>query len=222
MFADTTICPRCSDENALFNGVTFECPDCGHTWESPLRTQSEEADGGSMERVYRRQDISRVGNTVDEGSIRRLFSPSYRFRKWHTLYRESGPEEDYYNAVVDSLLDTGRYADLAGIASSVHLAEARRSEIFRAALRDYLEGREDLPAFPKPEEWGSYIDAPLELMHAVCPVDGVDVVQFLPLSVDSEDFTVLFYPRIAAFHDRLVSRSEQLPVEIALRSVVDR
>lgn len=27
-----TTCPKCDNENAYHNGVTFECPDCDHEW----------------------------------------------------------------------------------------------------------------------------------------------------------------------------------------------
>lgn len=26
-------CPNCGSEDAYFNGVCYECPDCGHTWD---------------------------------------------------------------------------------------------------------------------------------------------------------------------------------------------
>jgi len=29
---DTAKCPKCLEENAYFNGVCYECPDCDHTW----------------------------------------------------------------------------------------------------------------------------------------------------------------------------------------------
>lgn len=25
-------CPKCFSEEAYFNGVEYECPDCGYTW----------------------------------------------------------------------------------------------------------------------------------------------------------------------------------------------
>ena len=31
MFLNTD-CPICGSENAYFNGVEYECPDCGKTW----------------------------------------------------------------------------------------------------------------------------------------------------------------------------------------------
>jgi hypothetical protein len=207
MYPDTTICPKCGDENAYFNGATYECPDCGREWESSLTTDFEETDDDRLERFYREQDLSRVGSAVDADSIRRLFSPSYQFDKWHALYRESGPEEDYYDAVVDALLDTGRYTDVAEISPAEKLSDVRRSELFHAALRGYIESRDELPAFPRPEDWASYVDGPLEIMREVCPSNGVDVAQFLPLATDPDDFTVLFHRRISAFHGRLMSGS---------------
>ena len=29
---DTTICPKCGNEGAYFNGLEYECPECGYTW----------------------------------------------------------------------------------------------------------------------------------------------------------------------------------------------
>ena len=26
------VCPNCFNENAYFNGVCYECPDCGNQW----------------------------------------------------------------------------------------------------------------------------------------------------------------------------------------------
>jgi hypothetical protein len=103
MFADTTICPNCGDENAYHNGLAYECPDCGYEWDSVVSNHFEDAIQDTGRHLYRRQDKARVGTKVDSGSIRRLFSPSYRFAKWHALYRESGPEEDYCNPSLPDL-----------------------------------------------------------------------------------------------------------------------
>jgi|GEM_PF-4778571 len=31
-YKDTEECPMCGDEGAYFNGVEYECPNCGYTW----------------------------------------------------------------------------------------------------------------------------------------------------------------------------------------------
>lgn len=35
-------CPKCGMENAYFNGLQFECPDCNHTWGELSEDQIEE------------------------------------------------------------------------------------------------------------------------------------------------------------------------------------
>jgi hypothetical protein len=167
------------------------------------------------------EDKSRVGGTVDTNSIRRLFSPRYRFQKWHELYRESGLEEDYYNAVVDTLLDSGTYQDVLAIDSPEELSALRRSELLRSAIRDYLESRDALPAFPAVEDWASYIDAPQDAIQDALPPNGVDIVQFLPLTMDEEDFTILFHPRISAFYDREQSRTDEPLDDVSVQSLED-
>lgn len=39
-----TECPNCLEENAYFNGVEYECPDCDYTWRA-----IDEADVEEME-----------------------------------------------------------------------------------------------------------------------------------------------------------------------------
>ena len=219
MFADTTICPNCGDENAYHNGLAYECPDCGYEWDSAVRAQSEDVVGDSCEHSYRQQDKARVGRKVDPGSIRRLFSPSYRFGKWHALYRETGLEEDYYNAIVDALLELGNYSAVRDLAPTGERAGQSEAEIFHRALRHYMESRDELPAFPKPEEWAAYIGAPLEVIQDACPAEGVDIQAFLPLQVESEDFTVLFYPRLLAIYEREISQSEEAREALSLRAL---
>jgi hypothetical protein len=55
-------------------------------------------------------------------------------------------------------------------------------------------------------------------MQEVCPAEGVDVGGFLPLQVDSEDFTLLFHPRISAIYEREISQSEQARDALSLRA----
>ena len=35
------VCPNCGSEDAFFNGVCYECPDCDYTW-----TGDEEGEDG--------------------------------------------------------------------------------------------------------------------------------------------------------------------------------
>lgn len=28
----TTICPKCGSEDAYWNGLEYECPECGYIW----------------------------------------------------------------------------------------------------------------------------------------------------------------------------------------------
>lgn len=28
----TTNCPKCDNDNAYHNGISYECPDCGYSW----------------------------------------------------------------------------------------------------------------------------------------------------------------------------------------------
>ncbi len=39
---DTCICPKCSMENAYFNGVCYECPDCDYKWDADGIPDEEE------------------------------------------------------------------------------------------------------------------------------------------------------------------------------------
>lgn len=37
-----TVCPNCGEENAFFNGICYECPDCGYEWSDESCPQDEE------------------------------------------------------------------------------------------------------------------------------------------------------------------------------------
>lgn len=37
-------CPYCYSENAYFNGVEYECPDCGETWPSDYNCDDDDDD----------------------------------------------------------------------------------------------------------------------------------------------------------------------------------
>ena len=221
MFTDTTICPVCGDENAYFNGIAYECPDCGHEWHSSLLTTPEETDDEKLLRMYRQEDISRVGESTNSVSIQRLFSPSYRFSKWHTLFRETGVEEDYHTALVDELLESCSYTSLLDIEAPKGLADQRRSELFRGVLRGYLESRDELPAFPRIGDWAEYIDAPIDVLREGFPENGIDIMQFLPLTLDEEDFTILFRPRLVSFYDRFQAGSSEPVDYVSIRAVED-
>ncbi len=34
-------CPNCGFEEAYFNGVAYECPDCGHIWNDKYDDEDE-------------------------------------------------------------------------------------------------------------------------------------------------------------------------------------
>ncbi len=33
---NTTTCPQCDRDNAFYNGVCWECPDCGYSWDDSV------------------------------------------------------------------------------------------------------------------------------------------------------------------------------------------
>ena len=39
---DTVTCPNCTNENAFFNGLCFECPECDYEWSSDVDFEDEE------------------------------------------------------------------------------------------------------------------------------------------------------------------------------------
>ena len=51
---DTTTCIKCAEENAYFNGVSFECPNCDYEWDEDqfeyIGSEEEEDDYDAEER----------------------------------------------------------------------------------------------------------------------------------------------------------------------------
>jgi len=41
-YNDTVDCPECGDEGAFFNGVTYECPNCGYEWDDDVETEMDD------------------------------------------------------------------------------------------------------------------------------------------------------------------------------------
>lgn len=43
------MCPRCFCEDCYFNGVQYECPDCGHTWDPECGFSCDDESDGDLQ-----------------------------------------------------------------------------------------------------------------------------------------------------------------------------
>lgn len=213
-FDDTIECIQCGNENAYFNGNSYECPECGFEWNGDLDFDNkfELDEDENRRRYFKNQEISFIGKTININSVIKLFSPEWKFYKWNELYKETGSEEDYYDELTEVLLDSNNYESILKIKSPKNLTNTKKHEIMTNVVSNYLESRNELPLFPTIQDWSKYINAPEDFINEIIPKKEVNYRQFLPLVSDFEDFTVLFYNKIKKFYEE-ISNDENEPFD---------
>ena len=161
-FDDTIQCPKCLNENAYFNGESYECQECNFEWSKEIENDDASDDNieNNIESNFLYQEKSFIEAKFNTQSLKRLLSPKWKYYKWNELYKECGVEEDYQNELIDTLTKTKDYGNILKIVSTNNLSIERRSEIIKKVLFGYLESRDELPLYPSIKDWALYVNAP--------------------------------------------------------------
>jgi hypothetical protein len=218
-FDDTVDCPRCGSENAYFNGVAYECPECDFEWDDETDAADDYFDYlDEKEKEFDRQGRLFVGEKISVKTLKNLFSPDWQFYKRYELFKETGVEEDFYNELLETLAETNRYDALLAV-KAPSIAPERKDSLIRGAVCEYLESRDELPLFPTVQDWSAAIQAPEDFIRKIIPGNGVNFRQFLPLASDPRDLTILFYRKLQTFYDELQESNPELADEISPRGL---
>lgn len=220
-FNDTVDCPECGDEGAYFNGMTYECPNCGFEWDDELKSVLYTDDETEIRDNFRKQEVSIVGEKLTVQVIRNLFSPEWKYFKWRKLYKADGLEEDYCNELTDVLIDTCNYHDLISVAEPPGITNERKIELACKVAKEYLESRDELSLCPSVAAWTGKINAPEEFIVKILPKDYVDFKLYLPLFIESDDFTTLFHYKLSGIYKNISETESELMDEISFNDIED-
>lgn len=222
-------CPACFNENAYFNGLVNECPDCDSTWSNERSSNKgnkfydeyEEDDEDEFKKQsVRTEEVRRAGNKIDRNALKNLFSPDWQYNRALVLYSEENDDVDEYQyAITYSLLEFKKFSEIQTIQPPKNLSEAKVNQLIEKEVKAYLESRDELPLVPSVEDWANYIGAPKSLIEKIIPKPPINInqlIDFLP-KVDQGDLTPLFRNRISQFHLSLkkkgVSEAKRITVE---------
>jgi hypothetical protein len=221
-FNDTTDCPICGNENAYYNGLNYECPDCGYEWGDESDEEDYLDEQEQKELRLKKQEIQYVQNGITITSLRKLYSPDWLFYKWDELYaeHEHGLEEDYWELVFETIATQNDFSQVRNIEYSKELDEKKKKAIEQRVIKSYLESRDELPLFPTVNDWACYIKAPIEFINQIIPNGHVDFWQFMPLAQMNHDaFATLFNKKLSELYQTMKSGNDELSEEISMKDV---
>ena len=202
-FNGTFECSNCGCEGAYFNGVQYECPDCGREWNADSVIERELTDNDRKKSFYFQQELSFFKDKIDEKFLMKLLSPSRKFEKWLELYSEPGISEDYQDELTRTLINTELYSSVLKVHCPEEISEQEKNKIIERSVTQYLESRDCLPVFPTVKDWAEYIGAPEDFIERILPKEGVEFKRFMPFYSDS-DFEIIFHSKLNDFYlDRL-------------------
>lgn len=210
----TCECPNCSNDNAYFNGLNYECPDCDYEWSNKDSIFDNDDDDDEfldetekLELYYKKLDEQKVGESLNQQTFRDLYSPSWNFEKFLILYPRESIDGIYFNEIQSVLIKTKDFAEVIKLAPDAKLSEEIISKVREEAILSYLDNRDDLPISSTILDWSKYINAPESFIAKIFPKNGPNVFQQLP-HVDTGDLTILFHKRIENLYYTLKSQKD--------------
>jgi hypothetical protein len=210
LFIDTTECPECSNENAYFNGLNYECPDCGCEWGALNDFESDDNldDDDQKEKYFEKMEELMVGDIITEQTLRDLFSPSRVMEKNQILFKQDGIEEDFSDEIVAVLIKTKDFSSILKVKPKGNLPEDKINKIRKQSVSWYLSHQDTLPLFSSVSDWADYIQAPEDFIEKILP----EKPHFISELPQPSDLTILFHKKIEKLYP-ILKRNKDISYE---------
>jgi len=206
----TTECPECFNENAYFNGLNYECPDCGYEWDNVngFVNNNDWDKEDQKEKYFEKMEELMVGDIITEKTLREIYSPSRLLEKNLILYKEEGTEEEFSNEISQVLIKTKDYSSILKVKPKGNLPEEKINKIREQSVSWYLSHQDTLPLFPSVSDWAGYIHAPEDFIEKILPKSP----HFISDIPTPYDLTILFHKKIEKLYP-ILKRNKEISYE---------